>query len=1136
MIGRYKDIGNIFGQFLPKIYTRRIILESSNELTRVNRGEDPSNGMADLANIKVEAQIRDVLDENGIGIITQNQHADRHGGQHHLVNEITAWGNQHVQDAQRDIVQATRVIMVLGDSKYIYDFSEILGKLAPGSENFSRHGLEEETSFVGMVRHFLENARRRSLSNRRDDFYLDYVMLPALDATHGSSYYGLENSLYHRLDANNNIIRVHPLTYEFNLLDTEMKNLSLLTFSFFDFRSLAGYNQDFDHIQNEELLELGYMMGDMTLDTILDRDGNVSPWSAHYFYSKSGAPYVGPVHKMPAESGHRHMTGRTHTNESVLLDLKYVPQTKVQDFRSMKRAQPTLYTPDNLPSFIDHTLKDDFVTKKHRNHFKTTGVVVDLDREIRETNIKFTVDMHNIFRLCSRYVDIIDSLPDREQQDVIENFPIIDIKVLRRRVTNRPIGHNTLGFPARKVFDTNEEVHVVAQSRDVSDHFGDRRLIPRDSEVGYLADHAPPGEPPVLLPYRAFVAKDKQISEIIDSGGVYQYGVEITVADKTKAFFQNIIEFARMKMKEMEKYYEEATMPVFDRNYLDPKDASYPMPLGGDLPDPTRGSPALPHGNYDRKTNTFTPEFNAHVRDRYDIRSWVAIYFYMIRMSLGINSINLTSTKFSDPGESGVGYNLIDVISETTNFNLDLPAHRRIERLIEPKNSRPEQIAEFISSFRSLMLHIEKFFEFPNLDETGHLGGRVTSKTDSYHHTIRRWFSFVDGVESDNYVDLSVPVPPRINYIHDPVAASPFGFPTANLNDLQTDVIAWGDNYAAVLPTGMNIGDTVVHFDGDLGGFSLDNNDEFHIHPESSEARVLESFVFGLADHFLRAGDGTFGNGAVERLDAVDRDSFFNVVAAFAGEIRDDSVSFEGENRPQITLNEAEGENSGNDCGLSDNRNLYIPRAHPDITDLYLGEETDLNNIATSLLLPRDVMFARVPDYTDPATGLFPRSRLMTAGVRVLASANQSTAQPMTLLGDFARPVTVDDVTTGRITGEIRMLPASSVYESDPEKRKIVKSSGPKVSSGGSNPNTTGTSAISLRTPATHTPEPRVSSFYINRPSEAGSTAMGQSVLATVDAAPTQPLTLLGSAGTATSDSGASVEESPTQPLELLSY
>ena len=59
---RYESTNAIVGQFLPKIYTRRITIEDVGLFSRKQSGTA----------ITVDYQIKDILDENGLGVITQN--------------------------------------------------------------------------------------------------------------------------------------------------------------------------------------------------------------------------------------------------------------------------------------------------------------------------------------------------------------------------------------------------------------------------------------------------------------------------------------------------------------------------------------------------------------------------------------------------------------------------------------------------------------------------------------------------------------------------------------------------------------------------------------------------------------------------------------------------------------------------------------------------------------------------------------------------------------------------------------------------------------------------------------------------------------------------------------------------------
>ena len=100
-IKRYEETDQIVGQFLPKIYTRRITLEN------VLQGTDIQNSKT---SVTVECQIKDILDENGIGVITKN--------------------SDSLDNSQIDILSALKIaLIVFKDKQVASNFSTAIGGL-----------------------------------------------------------------------------------------------------------------------------------------------------------------------------------------------------------------------------------------------------------------------------------------------------------------------------------------------------------------------------------------------------------------------------------------------------------------------------------------------------------------------------------------------------------------------------------------------------------------------------------------------------------------------------------------------------------------------------------------------------------------------------------------------------------------------------------------------------------------------------------------------------------------------------------------------------------------------------------------------------------------------------------------------
>ena len=77
MTERFQNSDDIVGQFLPKVYTRRITLEDTqvSKIRTVSRGRRRARRKVRLPGtaITVDFQIKDVLSPEGLGVITHSQ-------------------------------------------------------------------------------------------------------------------------------------------------------------------------------------------------------------------------------------------------------------------------------------------------------------------------------------------------------------------------------------------------------------------------------------------------------------------------------------------------------------------------------------------------------------------------------------------------------------------------------------------------------------------------------------------------------------------------------------------------------------------------------------------------------------------------------------------------------------------------------------------------------------------------------------------------------------------------------------------------------------------------------------------------------------------------------------------------------
>ena len=810
---RFKDTESIVGQFLPRVYTRRITLEDTKTYSRDSRWIPEMDGYSRRGSvtpgtaISVDYHIKDILSENGLGIITKS--GDYMAG--------TRGGAAQSQEESRqdDILAALKIGKILCSTEH--SFREMYKFLIA----LNGPGLKSKRISIEMP-----NGPSDQFPDGRFNFWPGHVpfetglnipinlingqagteVIKKVVTTARPRSLGLElkNSEFEQYDINNNLVNIIPYSHTFKVLNEEFdncENLGLICFTYFDFRELG-----IETISSTDTTEMGYMIGDITAD-IISRSGQVSSTAVVYKDANTNQPYAGPTHTM--EDG-TIMSGLIHTSSSKQLRKTIVNLSKIQDFRGIERSKMVNYEPatieqNNNVVAEDSVLIDNYISKRNKNFFGIYDATVDLDRQTGEVDIGFQLDLIDIYKNNSRYYNIVKNLNSKISYDRRGNaeqnqhtygsydgladwcdgmMKVQTVQILRKRVSKRRTGFNKTGGSKRVPYnESTEPVHVVATLSQFDNE--------SDSDVGFIRR----GYGRNLQTYstRTFTIKDKQIAKLRDTGGVYEYGIRMLIHDNTKQFFQGELRRNRELLNSLKAYLEEASIPLLDSHYVSEDSETSPIGLGQN----TKLIKAnVRHGNYNRRTNTFTTEFKEKVMrvvpDPVNVGFSYSVFNNVISPAVDgyIDLVKLTFSKTTfahtsaneslqtnddlvtpSGGRSRSARSPLDTMMQSQEYSHTQVRPKYIN-MLRPQNATLESIQNFIKAYEEVIMTLENFFDFQYYDEgMNTVSGAGFSARGQGCFEVQRWLPenrynrlrrYNQGVSSyeifadDNtYVDLS---------------------------------------------------------------------------------------------------------------------------------------------------------------------------------------------------------------------------------------------------------------------------------------------------------------------------------------------------------------------------------------------
>ena len=766
----------IIADFLPNARFNRITLETPRvDSLPSPRGPAPNPGITfdeDTMSLFIDLEIDNVIDDAAARLARGDV----------LAKESGDIGQPDKDEIQSKFDEALKVCVLVGTTPLADNVLKRVLIRSGGSFQ------ERVRSYKGINNitnsHTIKQALQSLVASVPGEIHLKTAIARPVDGQQS-----LDSSIEHMrtFDSKGNAVFRMPISFDVQGIPANPDTLCVYAFTFVDF-------DVFDiEIPPDELAWLNSLYGRMVYKKVIE-NGQTAAFSMQLL-EENGTPWTGTYHQM--ESGGGYMTGRNHSDRSRPLTQIMVPNLKVQDFRAFKRSEKDLYIPHGMPSFLQADMKTKFLKDKRDNHFNSR-LEIEHDPVRGNVEFEFVIDQEQILRQNSRFGSIYDKLPNGTRYNVLrprDYFRLVNVKVLRRRVTERNLGINSLGLPAKDVFDREAPLTVVAETGEphrIGSHprasvntsefeiqrrlekvFDEGDLLIRndtntssisdepyselaestnsDSFVEWLSEQVStpvPLDGLKTLPfpfYRNIIGSDLGLMSVHD--GVYQYGIELTYEDGIEKYLTEIMQNLQRETTKLEEYYNECVIPVTSVGY--PTRSGLSSPTAQEInPDyrSRRIQKTDSQGNYNHIRKAFSPDFISYANTKYDFRKMVSAYFDVVNVVHADAQLRVGSTS------------IVDEEAEP-RFDFDT-----VMSLLMPNNSRPEQVLEILGSFQEMARLLSDITDTDLIKNAANVslvrGDRSSSGRTPTMITVQKWYSDVD-----DYVDATAREEPSFDFL-----------------------------------------------------------------------------------------------------------------------------------------------------------------------------------------------------------------------------------------------------------------------------------------------------------------------------------------------------------------------------------
>ena len=527
------------------------------------------------------------------------------------------------------------------------------------------------------------------------------------------------------IDEDGNVVFDIVFRTIFSLPEVNPKHLSYYAVSYVDVEEITRqYSVDLQYF-NLDLLN-GKVSAEMVIE-----DGKIVSESVVYLTpaEKIWAGIVtrvddtGSLENIRDAQGEFFVSGTGDEENSVALRRIFVPNNKVQDFRSIREVEKLQFDLKGAvnSAFVFGEKKvltnDKLDPLRIPSYFSALRVSADPQGTAK---MMFNINYKKLIKENSPYRKFLDSTDETEIDRILSNTKINTMKLLRRRV--RLIEqYNRLGTKVtsksvfRDQYGTGEKIDIVIHDGEISG-----KKIKASSNKGSITQVDTLLNVAATQALKSFAAEDKEVANFTD--GVYQYGIELVLEDSIASYISNLTKKLRTAEYVMDNYLQQAS--IVQRHVVvatDPHIQSNKF----DVRDGESG------GNYDPESDRFTKVFIEKMSTRKQmgpLLESIASYMEILKF--------LVSTKKNEEDAF-----TSDQFSELA---------RNIFTIISPRTGTPYGINSFLKLIRSLqtqlysVLNIQEQSE--NIYERGNFQSpsgntKGTPKTIEIKHFFSRGFS-----------------------------------------------------------------------------------------------------------------------------------------------------------------------------------------------------------------------------------------------------------------------------------------------------------------------------------------------------------------------------------------------------------
>ena len=346
-----------------------------------------------------------------------------------------------------------------------------------------------------------------------------------------------------------------------------IKFLAYIAYAYFDVSGFSIDNDVFGKVSLYSAINSVLGLGPVSSEIVL-QDGK--PYQNSYaFIDSMGNYYLGDVHKM--SEGDSWMKGISHPSSPKPTDFLTkidVPNSKVIDNRQKLDLEKinldyvafsNFFTNDEALLRLTRQLKTSNILEKKPKMFSELFLSRDKKNNAR---FLFTFNMHEALRNNTMFpalLDIIKSKDKTEYLDIISSAKILDFKILRQKVKSNEVLDSQ---SQRTSFSKTDNPFLVVNSVQSGKELLANKIftkkntksLPTPVPVGsirpisFLVDNN--------MGLKSFCGTDYDIRDRL--GGMYQYSVEMTIADPLPTFLRKKLTEIAKARKEIENYYNDA--------------------------------------------------------------------------------------------------------------------------------------------------------------------------------------------------------------------------------------------------------------------------------------------------------------------------------------------------------------------------------------------------------------------------------------------------------------------------------------------------------------------------------------------------------------------------------------------------